>query len=285
MVVIADSEDDELAPYVLDAQACGGCDAPQRPLNAAAAAAAEGRPSGEAALSPWSPQPTTLLQQLQQQAVAQRAADRLPVQPQRLFPGLTDTLLRWDDGGRLTVAPPPCLDALLAGTLAEEKGALLEDSHQAQMGDQAAEAGVAVSTPTPSQQPVLPPLLVADGLLLPPLPGQQPDSSGGKPPRQLLRFDDPGAHRWAFLAAFNAQEQEEEQPPARAQQGAEGPAAAEQGDQSGDVAAAHAAANKASRGSKPRKRKQAASDAAAPVAAAAGAGGAAAAKPKKRKVG
>lgn len=277
VVVIADSEDDDLVPHGMAAPACDGWGAPLRFPHGEDAGVVEPGSSPAEALSPRSPQPN-----LQQQTEAQRSAERPPVQHRRLFPGLTESVLSWGTDGKVQLAPPPCLHALLAGVAEGEEGAPLPGPARQQLDNEACDGAERVPTPAPSQQPVAPPLLAAEGLLLHHPRVQQPGDISSRPLRQLLRFDDPVAHRWAFVAAFGAQEQE--QPGAAGQQGAIAVATADQGARDGNVldATATAAAKLSGKGGKPRKRKQAVSGA----AAAAGAGGACAAKPKKRnKVG
>ncbi|PRW60577.1 Fanconi anemia group M isoform X3 [Chlorella sorokiniana] len=251
-------------------------DADMLPEDDALQPAAPGMPQ------PGSPQPASPAlppELLQQQQPA--------VQHQLLFPEASGTVLRWDRAGRLAIAPPPTLEALLAavGTPAAAPNLSQSSGDPSEGADAPAPAAAGdapaapVPTPPPSQQqPVLPPLLAEDGLVL-----QRRTQAGGAVQQDLLRFDDPAAHRWAFLGAAGASPagQQAVEPEADAAQPA---AAAQAAAQPAPVPAAAAAGKKSGKASKPRKRKPAGAAAAVADAPPAGeAAEAAGVQPKKRK--
>lgn len=240
-----------------------------------------GGAASPAARPPRSPLPAG--QQQQQQAVGQH----------RLLFSESGAALRWDAAGRLAIAPPPTLEALLAAAA----GSVDADLAERQSGEPAGADVPAGGVPTPQpsqQQPALAPLLAPDGLVLqlqpPAEAGAGDDAAPGAAQRHLVHFRDPTAHRWAFLAAAGAQteaeaEAERQQRLQAGRQQASGPAAGDQA-KAAPAAAAAAPAGKPAKASKPRKRKPAPGAAAGAAAAGAEAGvvAAAAAKPKRRKV-
>ncbi len=217
----------------------------------------------------------------------QEPRERPAVQHQLLFPEASGAVLRWDRAGRLAIAPPPTLEALLAAVGAPAAAPNLSQSSGSKASQDAGtalpKAGEAhaapVPTPPPSQQqPVLPPLLAEDGLVL-----RRRAQPGGAIEQGLLRFDDPAAaHRWAFLAAAGAAPAGQ-QPAEPAAHAADAAAVAQAAAPAAAPAPAPAAAagKKSGKVSKPRKRKPAAAAAAAEGQADAAA---AEAQPKKRKV-
>lgn len=260
-----------------------GDDADMPPDGAYQAAAAGAPPLG-------SQQPAS--QQLPEQ---QQQQDQPAVQHQLLFPEASGAVLRWDGAGRLAIAPPPTLDTLLAAVgapaaapnLSQSSGGASQGADAAPPAAEGEPPAVPVSTPPPSQQqPVLPPLLAEDGLVL-----QRRAQPGGPVQRDLIRFDDAAAHRWAFLAAAGAGQAgtQEAAPAAGAAQVAPTAPQAQAAAEAAQVAAAPAAGKKSGKVSKPRKRKPAAAAAAAaagepPAGAAADAAGAQAKKRKVRQV-
>jgi hypothetical protein len=251
------------------------------------------------AVSPRSPLPSGQQQQEQQQQPGQ--------QHQLVFPERSAAVLRWNACGKLFIAPPPALEALLAAVAAAAPGVAPAGVgvQQQVTGDAQAEAEecpsgpVAVQTPLPTQQQqtlLLPPVLAARGLLVQQHQSQPPGSGAS---RQLVSFDAPAAHRWTFMAAIGAQQQQEEEDQLQQQRAADATPQVQQGATAaegptvaaaapGEAPAAVPASKKAGKAAKPRKRKPAvavAPDAPAAVAAAAAAaeGAADAEAPPKAK--